>query len=71
MEVMFDQVAGLDVGEELVTVCVRTPVHAVGAARRARSKRPVERLPHVAHRLGVFAGGSQSIGQRVRCGIGL
>ena len=25
MEVMFDRVAGLDVGKETVTVCVRTP----------------------------------------------
>ena len=25
MEVMFDRVAGLDVGKDLVTVCVRTP----------------------------------------------
>ena len=25
MEVMFDRVAGLDVGKESVTVCVRTP----------------------------------------------
>ena len=25
MEVMFDRVAGLDVGKETVTVCLRTP----------------------------------------------
>ena len=30
MEVMFDRVAGLDVGKDSVTVCVRTP----GSARR-------------------------------------
>ena len=31
MEVMFDRVAGLDVGKETVTVCLRTPGPA-GAA---------------------------------------
>ena len=41
MEVMFDRVAGLDVGKDSVTVCVRVrPARAVaGAARRARSRR--------------------------------
>lgn len=34
MEVMFDRVAGLDVGKARVTVCVRTP----GASRRRRSE---------------------------------
>ena len=40
MEVMFDRVAGLDVGKESVTVCVRTPgPRGAGAARRGRSRR--------------------------------
>jgi hypothetical protein len=34
MEVMFDRVAGLDVGKESVTVCVRTP----GSRRGRRSE---------------------------------
>jgi transposase len=34
MEVMFDRVAGLDVGKDSVTVCVRTP----GARRGRRSE---------------------------------
>ena len=34
MEVMFDRVAGLDVGKETVTVCLRTPGPKVGGARR-------------------------------------
>jgi hypothetical protein len=32
MEVMFDRVAGLDVGKGSVTVCVRTPGHGGRAA---------------------------------------
>ena len=40
MEVMFDRVAGLDVGKESVTVCVRTPGPRVGGTRRrGRSRR--------------------------------
>jgi len=40
MEVMFDRVAGLDVGKETVTVCLRTPARGVGGAvRRARLRR--------------------------------
>ena len=40
MEVMFDRVAGLDVGKESVTVCVVRPARgAGGAARRGRSRR--------------------------------
>ena len=35
MEVMFDRVAGLDVGKESVTVCVRTPGGAGSAQRDA------------------------------------
>ena len=34
MEVMFDRVAGLDVGKETVTVCVRTPGPRGRAAQR-------------------------------------
>jgi hypothetical protein len=34
MEVMFDRVAGLDVGKESVTVCVRTPGSRRGATQR-------------------------------------
>ena len=34
MEVMFDRVAGLDVGKESVTVCVRTPGPRRSAAQR-------------------------------------
>jgi transposase len=32
MEVMFDRVAGLDVGKDSVTVCVRTPGDAAAGA---------------------------------------
>ena len=32
MEVMFDRVAGLDVGKETVTVCLRTPGCVVGGS---------------------------------------
>ena len=41
MEVMFERVAGLDVGKASVTVCVRTPGSRAGgvAARRGRSRR--------------------------------
>ena len=41
MEVLFERVAGLDVGKASVTVCVRTPGAAAvgGAARRGRSRR--------------------------------
>ena len=40
MEVMFDRVAGLDVGKASVTVCVRTPgpARSAGTARRGRSR---------------------------------
>ena len=37
MEVMFERVAGLDVGKESVTVCVRTPGAAGSAARETRT----------------------------------
>ena len=40
MEVMFDRVAGLDVGKDSVTVCVRTPgSRGADTARRGRSRR--------------------------------
>jgi hypothetical protein len=38
MEVMFDRVAGLDVGKESVTVCLRTPGPRAGGGRRGRSR---------------------------------
>lgn len=38
MDVMFERVAGLDIGKKSVTVCVRTPGPGVFVmARRARS----------------------------------
>jgi transposase len=37
MEVMFDRVAGLDVGKETVTVCLRTPAGAVGVRSETRT----------------------------------
>ena len=44
MEVMFDRVAGLDVGKETVTVCLRTPGPRVGGAvRRGRLRRRLGR----------------------------
>ena len=36
MEVMFDRVAGLDVGKETVTVCLRTP--GLRGGRRAETR---------------------------------
>ena len=38
MEVMFDRVAGLDVGKESVTVCLRTP--GLRGRRHAEMGRP-------------------------------
>jgi hypothetical protein len=38
MEVMFDRVAGLDVGKETLTVCVRTP----GPRGGRRSQMPTD-----------------------------
>jgi transposase len=49
MQVLFDRVAGLDVGKESVTVCVRTPV----AARRRRSE--TRTFKTVTRSLGVMA----------------
>jgi hypothetical protein len=42
MEVMFDRVAGLDVGKDSVTVCVRTPGPRGGRRSETRTfmKRP-------------------------------
>ena len=41
VEVMYERVAGLDVGKDSVTVCIRTPGSrgAANAARRGRSRR--------------------------------
>src|SRR4051794_14743973 len=40
VEVLFDRVAGLDVGKAALTVCVRTPgARGAGAARRGCSRR--------------------------------
>lgn len=36
MDVMFDRVAGLDIGKKLVTVCVRTP--GPGAIRHSETR---------------------------------
>ncbi len=37
MEVMFDRVAGLDIGKASVTVCVRTPGERAWPARETRT----------------------------------
>ena len=37
MEVMFDRVAGLDVGKETVTVCLRTPGRRGGRRSETRT----------------------------------
>jgi hypothetical protein len=39
MEVMFDRVAGLDVGKETVTVCLRTPGPRGGRLSETRTLR--------------------------------
>ncbi len=40
MEVLFERIAGLDIGKGSVTACVRTPgAGAAGAARRGRLRR--------------------------------
>ena len=39
VEVMYERVAGLDVGKDAVTVCVRTPGAVAGGARRGRLRR--------------------------------
>ena len=49
MEVMFERVAGLDVGKASVTVCVRTP-----GARPGRRKAETRTFPTMTRSLGVM-----------------
>jgi transposase len=45
MEVVFDQVAGLDIGKTSVTVCLRTPEARWGRHSETRCAREELKLP--------------------------
>ena len=49
MEVMFERVAGLDVGKAAVTVCVRTP-----SSRAGRRRSETRTFPTMSRSLGVM-----------------
>jgi transposase len=51
MEVMFERVAGLDVGKASVTVCVRTP-----STRAGRRRSETRTFPTMTRSLGVVRG---------------